>query len=481
MRIRMTATNRALVLLLPALLWGANCHGQETWGEEDPGPPTVERQKESAGKAPDGSGQPQKNDGEKVERSAGEAQRAVKSLPPAQRPEPTPGTVNQPSRFNSLAAFVRRNALTLVGVLTLTNLGLLVLVVYQWRRNRRRPGAAALLQEPGAAQPAGLFGSPAADGRSVAAYSGATPTEAARDSSAAHAEEIPAQAVSGNGWRKNGWLVVGASVPGKTHVASKPPIPCQDSNAYRPLGGGWGIAVVCDGAGSKEYSHYGASFVAERAAAYFEKIVRQNGWQESNSLPTEEQWQELSKRAFARIRKELEEYAREKHEVDSALLSCTVIVVVHSPVGILASHIGDGRAAFCNADNEWKAMIRPYKGEEANQTVFITSVEWDQPDKYIESTVFRERPLAFALMSDGCESHSFEVNVFDEQERKFKDLNRPYPKFFQPLVATLKNLYQNQVAPEEINAKWQAFIEGGSEKLKNEPDDKTMILGVVVN
>jgi len=282
-----------------------------------------------------------------------------------------------------------------------------------------------------------------------------------------------------NGLDQGKWLVVKTSVAGKLHTESNPQIPCQDSNFYQDIGEGWGIAVVCDGAGSKKYSHRGSRFVAERAGLYFGEIVKQNSWQLSNTLPTQDQWHEVSKRAFAKIRTELEEYAR-KHGVDSQLLSCTVIVVIHSPVGVLASHIGDGRAAFCNVENEWKAIIKPHKGEEANQTVFITSVGWDQPDNYIESTVFQEKPLAFTLMSDGCESHSFEVNIFDKEEQKYKDPNRPYPKFFQPLVATLRELYQNQAAREEIDAKWRHFIECGNEKLRNELDDKTMILGALV-
>lgn len=276
------------------------------------------------------------------------------------------------------------------------------------------------------------------------------------------------------------WLVVRTSVPGKSHTENNPPIPCQDSNHYDDIGEGWGIAVVCDGAGSKEYSHYGSRFVAQQAGHYFRKIVEENDWQRSNILPSQDQWQEVSKRAFAKIRDDMEGYAREQG-LDSNSLSCTVIVVIHSPNGVLTTHIGDGRAAFCNSEQEWKALIKPHKGEEANTTFFITSIDWSEPDNYIESVVVKEKPSAFTLMSDGCESHSFEVNIFDEQEQKYKDLNSPYPKFFQPLVATLRNLHRSCARREEIEAKWERFIESGSEKLKNEPDDKTMILGVLLD
>jgi hypothetical protein len=173
--------------------------------------------------------------------------------------------------------------------------------------------------------------------------------------------------------------------------------------------------------------------------------------------------------------------ATEKYGVDSDLLSCTVIVVIHAPCGVLTSHVGDGRAAFCNTDHEWKAVMKPHKGEEANQTVFITALDADKPGCYVESTVVRESPVAFALMSDGCESHSFEVNIRDEREERYSDPNRPYPKFFQPLVSTLKSLHKSNTPKTEIDQRWRRFIESGTEKLKTESDDKTMILGVLLD
>jgi protein phosphatase 2C-like protein len=276
------------------------------------------------------------------------------------------------------------------------------------------------------------------------------------------------------------WLVVRASVVGRSHKESDPPIPCQDSSFYQHIGQGWGVAVVCDGAGSKEYSHYGSEFVANQAGLYFIRIVEENAWQATNSLPLPQQWHEICRRALAKIRSDLEEYARE-HNLASESLSSTLIVLVHAPNGVLATHIGDGRAAFRNVEEEWKAVIVPLKGEEANQTVFVTSVDWNHPDKYIESAVFAEKPHAFAVLTDGCESHSFEVNIFDAQEQKYYDPNRPYSKFFDPLVAALKVLHQDGVSDELIRAKWQRFIESGTDGLRNEPDDKTMVLGVLIN
>jgi hypothetical protein len=44
----------------------------------------------------------------------------------------------------------------------------------------------------------------------------------------------------------------------------------------------------------------------------------------------------------------------------------------------------------------------------------------------------------------------------------------------------LKDFHRAQLPPEEIDLKWKSFVESGNEKLKNEPDDKTMIVGVLL-
>jgi hypothetical protein len=82
-------------------------------------------------------------------------------------------------------------------------------------------------------------------------------------------------------------------------------------------------------------------------------------------------------------------------------------------------------------------------------------------------------------MSDGCEAHAFECSHFDETTQKWSDPNQPYPKFFQPLVVTLNRLKREGLPQEDIKQKWEAFLEGGTSGLKDESDDKTMILGIL--
>ena len=161
-------------------------------------------------------------------------------------------------------------------------------------------------------------------------------------------------------------------------------------------------------------------------------------------------------------------------------LSSTLILVIYSPLGLLVTHIGDGRCGFCNQQQEWKAAIRPWRGEYANETVFISSDIWEPNslDQFIESRVIAEPVSAFALLSDGCERHSFICNVWDEASQKYIDPNQPFDKFFNPIVKNFHQMYAGKLKYPQIEEKWAKFLLEGNQKLKNEPDDKTMVVGI---
>jgi hypothetical protein len=276
------------------------------------------------------------------------------------------------------------------------------------------------------------------------------------------------------------WIVVGASVTGKSHLKSNPPEPCQDSHVVIEIEDDWGVAVVCDGAGSAKNSHRGAAFVAEKTANLLKNTVKKYKWSTRNwkgnydKYPSYKDWHCMSQMVFDSVLKELEEYSR---DIGTSIetMACTVISVIYSPVGILISHIGDGRAAYCDGSGEWKEMMVPFKGEEANQTIFITS---PMAMKTIGPKVIKEDISAFALMSDGCEMHSFEVNIKKTDEEIYYDPNKPYYNFFNPIIDNLRCAYKSSSPDTEVAEKWKNFIESGTTGLVNEPDDKTMIIGV---
>jgi len=273
------------------------------------------------------------------------------------------------------------------------------------------------------------------------------------------------------------WLVVGASVIGASHVKNN--VPCQDSHAFEMLSDKQGIAIVADGAGSAENSHFGSAFVAKISAMNrFKELLKNWTMEDENSFPSEKEWNEKAIQQFTLVYSDLQDFAKtNNYELKS--LACTLIVVVFSHKGLLMSHIGDGRAAWQNLKGEWLHLLTPWKGDEANATIFVTSAIWDSPQKYIESRVVLQPPKAFALMSDGCETHSFECSIIDNNTQKWNDPNRPFERFFQPISDHLRNMALKKELYETIQNQWVSFLNSGNEGLKNEPDDKTMIIGVL--
>jgi hypothetical protein len=280
------------------------------------------------------------------------------------------------------------------------------------------------------------------------------------------------------------WIVVGESVIGRSHITSGKP--CQDSHFFHSIdNSSWGIAVVCDGAGSAENSDLGAKFIATNSLPkHIINHIKNEKWIGNNILPSPSEWQKAACTMLLTARADLNELANEK-SIELSSLACTVIVLIYSPFGILVAHIGDGRAGYCDENGIWKSVIIPHKGEESNQTVFLTSKNWFQNTELKmsgvsipECRVVSGKPSAFVLMSDGCEQHSFECSVIDSKDGSWSDPNRPYEKFFSPLVQTLRTMITNP-SFTDFQDPWKKFLEGGTEGLKNESDDKTMILGIL--
>lgn len=277
------------------------------------------------------------------------------------------------------------------------------------------------------------------------------------------------------------WVVVGASVKGNGHIQSN--MPCQDNNKFELLGKGWGVAVVSDGAGSAAHSDMGSKVVVERAVVHFKNLIDKEGWMEKNKLPSDAEWLQKSYFVLKTIRNEVEMVAK-KNNVDVKSLSATCLAVVFSPMGLLVVHVGDGRMGCKTMSGEWKAIMTPHKGEEANQTLFLVSDFWDIPN-YVqsgvlvpESIVVREPVEAFAVMSDGCESTAWLCTAQNAETGKYYDQNKPFEGFFNPLEETLVTFHKDNVPEEERKEKWYKFIESGTKGFVKEQDDKTMILGV---
>lgn len=280
----------------------------------------------------------------------------------------------------------------------------------------------------------------------------------------------------------NGWIIVGASVIGRGHVGSG--FPCQDSNSYAILGNGWGIAITSDGAGSAKHSHVGSKIVVTRAKVYFEQLILASSWYKNNTLPDDMTWSKTAFKAFKAVRDDMQKFAEDK-QTKLESLAATAIVVVHTPMGLLVAHIGDGRAGYQDKSGAWHSLITPHKGEEANQTIFITSDFWNIPFYEMsgvsvpETRVIRESATSFVLMSDGCEHTSWDCNLYDADKGIYYDPNTPHVAFFNPLIETLKEHKRGQLPFADRSEKWSNYLDKGNKSFIKETDDKTMILGTI--
>lgn len=280
----------------------------------------------------------------------------------------------------------------------------------------------------------------------------------------------------------NEWIIVGASVIGRGHIESN--MPCQDSNSYASLGKGWGIAITSDGAGSAKHSHVGSKIVVTRAKSYFEQLIISSSWYKNNILPDDITWSKAAFKALKAVRDDMQKFAEEK-QAKLESFAATVIVVVHTPIGLLVAHIGDGRAGYQDKSGVWHSLITPHKGEEANQTIFITSDFWNIPFYEMsgvsvpETRVIRESAKSFVLMSDGCEHTSWDCNLYDADKGIYYDPNTPHVAFFNPLIETLKVHRKEQLPFNERCEKWSNYLDKGNKSFIKETDDKTMILGTI--
>lgn len=278
------------------------------------------------------------------------------------------------------------------------------------------------------------------------------------------------------------WAVVGTSVIGSSHISMN--LPCQDNCKYEYLGDGWGIAVTSDGAGSAKHSQVGSNIVAVRAIEYLKKVIEKKEWKTKNILPSEAVWTQHAYNVFHYIYEDLVNFGKAKG-VDHKDLSATVIVLIHTPNGVLSAHIGDGRCGYKDMNGNWKSIITPHKGEEANQTIFITSDFWSIHNYVMsdvavpECIVVREPITAFVLMSDGCEHTVWLCNQYDEAKQKYYDPNTPYAKLLDNCCETIIIDHNENTPLDERAAKWENFIVAGNKKFETESDDKTLLLGVL--
>jgi hypothetical protein len=274
------------------------------------------------------------------------------------------------------------------------------------------------------------------------------------------------------------WIVLAASATGPSHVADG--LPCQDAYHVRQIDGDCGVVALADGAGSCAASDIGARMVVEQATRQVPEALAAAGYELGVREPGLLVWHEIAFDCIMRIGEEVRVLAASTSRPFEAF-SSTLIIVVYSPLGLLVTHVGDGRAGWRDRHGTWRSMIRPFRGRYANETVFLTTVcdvGWPEAELLVESRVVRAEPTAFVLMSDGCERSAFECRIFDERTGSYHDPNRPYAPWLEPKVDFAHRLAVSGAPLERGNEVLAQYLASGGGRLGQEPDDKTLVLGV---
>lgn len=277
-------------------------------------------------------------------------------------------------------------------------------------------------------------------------------------------------------------LIYGMSMQGTGHIGDN--IPCQDChqveilNAERNIG----IAVVSDGAGSAKNSAEGSKLVCESSIKYLKMAIEKFKWHDLMNLPDEKLWNKVIREVIRLVQIDLNEKAKAMGcELKS--LAATFILLYFTPERTFFAHVGDGRAGVKTSDG-WMAILTPHKGEEANQTVFVSNEILNPADLRISGvsvpeTKVIDKPIsAFILMSDGCEDGLWIKNkkeTLPDGDFKYVTLNQP----FSPAIEKLIQVIQDKRYDKQREEVLFQFMDRYNDNLKAGDDDKTICLGII--
>ena len=272
------------------------------------------------------------------------------------------------------------------------------------------------------------------------------------------------------------WNLYGASVAGKGHIVNN--LPCQDAHSHVKINRRWIIAVTSDGAVSYPNSELGATFIVKNIKRLFKNQIIGNKIFFKNSIPKTNEWRKFVLALLYKTANNLKDFSK-KNGIEYKSLSCTVNLALISDDLILTANIGDGRACYKSQSGDWLPMMIPFKGNEVGSTVFITTDWIWNNEAYINTQVIKDKAIAFALLSDGLEKHSF-LCYTKNDEGFYCDPNNPFPKFFDTNIYTLRNLKNAGLTNKQIKLKLENYLKN-SNYFINELDDKTLLVGFVNN
>ena len=261
-----------------------------------------------------------------------------------------------------------------------------------------------------------------------------------------------------------GWAHLKSSVKGYNKSE------LQDAHAVAFIGSS-ALLVVCDGAGSKKHSKAGADHCSAALRDEFEKLMK------SGSKIDAKNWKDISRSIFLNVATSLEKLAKSQ-SLQLPEFGCTGIVVLATDDFVGCAHVGDGRAGYLDEKSCWKSILTPYKGAEANATVFMSMLSADNADQYLRTTSHQLRTRSIVALSDGPEGVCWHMSTKDQTGTKIEDPNVPSANFFAKIANQLVAATQNKVPQSNLDKLWDDFLSSGNEQLAKEIDDKTLLIAV---
>lgn len=272
--------------------------------------------------------------------------------------------------------------------------------------------------------------------------------------------------------------VLGISYQGDNHIKTKPVVPCQDCHSFTKVNEVWSIAIVSDGAGSKKNSNIGSKAVCVAFTSYLSYMLQKNRNFANGNIPNEKIWDLEFRSILNKFQDDIKNHKNfASFEFES--LAATIVILAYSPNGYLFAHVGDGRAGV-KVNGEWKSILTPHKGDEANQTIFSTTVEFINKPALMMSGVFVPETKveeccveAFVLMSDGCEDGAwvtYQKVDLPNGDFRVEDVNQPRPQTLDELMSIIDS-------KDGQKTKLVEFITGYNKGFKTEGDDKTILIG----
>jgi len=245
------------------------------------------------------------------------------------------------------------------------------------------------------------------------------------------------------------WCVVGASVIGTAHQRTN--APCQDAHCFR-VGDGWLALAIADGAGSASLSQEGAQLATQEAVNFMATWL-------SNRFPViRPDFIELLSETIKSARLSILNLAEQKQQQVSQFattISCAVVTETH----VAVAQIGDGTIVCQDASGALLQVLRPERGEYANETRFITSAD---ALSCAQIRVFKRRIVSLAALTDGLIRLACVLPDF-----------HPFSNFFLPLFDFVRSRKDNN----ELTLSLQDFLSSDTICSRTD-DDKTLVLAV---